>query len=617
MAQRKNVSVFVTPRNSLDLLPLTRLVPEAPALDTKSAHLYLLSAPFAVLGGLSPREKEVAKVVPLHQRYFRRQAGLTNRWQFSFSPSCDLLGIAQANKAVRVGLNETLMRIMSVDAPVSLNTERKTWKEISDLRAESKGLLVQYPTTKPKLRNRLFSQQGPPHERLFSYTQKVTEGLEPDVTLECLGFQWDLHRMYLFKSQVLANLLASAVLDHGMHYTDNRTVKETRCYKRRLLAGRDNKKLSERKQKIPKVTLVLDIDNPDVTRFAFAAALKNLYNSQMEVNEEDVLEILATASELQFPSLFQKCAQVMRSSISPANVCSYYSAGCKYKQPSLISDCERWIEVNLVIQLGSQIHLRKLPLELLQKMLRSSRLFTFSEFHLWKITLCWVFLQQNPKIQIIPSYDTVRTYFSSLPKICSFLEKEIGQRYIAIFQSLRLHGITSSKHLEELWQINFLPLPWLTRILSYHYYALEYGGDMAFQRDFNTQAVRFGLVLTQEPRYHAEIISIYGFFFEIKAMRHEASAYSFYMQRVKHTDPIISFFTAECSPVSLKKEREVQYEIKAQCQIDGKWEEFTTGRLTQKFGVKKPSCKSKVLKMYVPPVPIYVTFSLLFPSSLA
>uniref|UniRef100_A0ACB8FA12 Uncharacterized protein n=1 Tax=Sphaerodactylus townsendi TaxID=933632 RepID=A0ACB8FA12_9SAUR len=273
------------------------------------SYRYLLSAPFAVLGGLSPREKEVAKTrVPLHQRYFRRQAGLTNRWQFSFSPSCDLLGIAQANKAVRVGLNETLMRIMS------------------------------------------------------------------DVTLECLGFQWDLHRMYLFKSQVLANLLASAVLDHGMHYTDNRTVKETRCYKRRLLAGRDNKKLSERKQKIPKVTLVLDIDNPDVTRFAFAAALKNLYNSQMEVNEEDVLEILATASELQFPSLFQKCAQVMRSSISPANVCSYYSAGCKYKQPSLISDCERWIEVNLVIQLGSQIHLRKLPLELLQKMLRSSRL---------------------------------------------------------------------------------------------------------------------------------------------------------------------------------------------------------------------------------------------------
>ncbi|XP_060098649.1 BTB/POZ domain-containing protein 16 [Heteronotia binoei] len=451
---------------------------------------------------------------------------------------------------------------------------------------------------------------------LFSYTQKVTEGLEPDVTLECLGFQWDLHRMYLFKSQVLADLLASAMSYHTIYCTDSKTSKETRRYKQCLLAGWKNKRLCEKKQKMPKVSLVLDIKNPDVTRYAFAVALKNLYNSEMEVNEEDILGILATAALLEFPSLFQKCVQVMRSSISAANVCSYYSAGCKFKQSSLISDCERWIEVNLVPQLGSQIHLRKLPLELLQKVLKSSRLFTFSEFHLLRITLCWVFLEQNPKIQIIPSYDTVLTYFSSLPKICSFLEKEIGQRYIAIFQSLRLHGITSSKHLEELWQINFLPLPWLTRIVCDHYYALENGGDMAFQRDFNTQAVRFGLVLTQEPRYHAEIISIYGFFFEIKAIKHETSAYSFYMQRVRHADPIISFFTAECSPVSLKQEREVKYEIKAQCQIDGKWQEITTDRLTQRFGVKKPSCKSKVLKVYAPSVPIYVTFSLLFPSSL-
>lgn len=176
--------------------------------------------------------------------------------------------------------------------------------------------------------------------------------------------------------------------------------------------------------------------------------------------------------------------------------------------------------------------------------------------------------------------------------------------------------ILEGKHLEELWEINFLPLPWLTRILSDHYHALENGGDMAFQRDFDTQAVRFGLVLTKEPRYHSEIISIYGFFFEIKAIRHEASAYSFYMQRVKHADPIISFFTAERSPVSLKQEREVKYEIKAQCQIDGKWAEFTTGRLTQKFGVKKPSCKSKILKAFIPSVPVYVTYYLLFPSSL-
>ncbi|XP_044306495.1 BTB/POZ domain-containing protein 16 [Varanus komodoensis] len=604
-------------QSSLDTLQLTSFVPKTSTFENKQ-HLCLLSAPFVSLGGLSPNEKQIAKVLaPLKPRFFRKQAGLTNRWQFPFSPDCDLLGIAQAAKANRIGFNETLMRIMSADTPMSLKEEQEAWKANAEFRKDSYVHTFSAIQPKQKSGPRIFSHHGIPHEMLFSYTQKITEGMDPDVILDCLGFQWELHRMYFFKSQVLSQLLAKAVWDSDLDIAERKAKgkKGIRCYKQRLLAGSKDKEQSIWNERMPKVTIALEISDPDVTRFAFAIALKNLYSSELEVNEDDVLGILATAEVLQFPSLFQKCVQVMRSSICPANVCSYYSAGCKYKQPSLITDCERWIEVNLVAQLGSQIHLRKLPLELLQKVLKSSRLFTFNEFHLLRTALCWVFLQQNPKIQIIPSYDTVLTYFSSLPKICAFLEREIGQRYIAIFQCLRLHGITSSKHLEELWEINFLPLPWLTRILSDHYHALENGGDMAFQRDFNTQAVRFGLVLTQEPRYHAEIISIYGFFFEIKAVRHDASAYSFYMQRVKHADPIISFFTAERSPVSLKQEREVKYEIKAQCQIDGKWEEFTTERLTQRFGIKKPSCKSTVLKACIPEVPIYVTFSLLFPSS--
>ncbi|XP_062832096.1 BTB/POZ domain-containing protein 16 isoform X3 [Anolis carolinensis] len=559
-------------RNSLDLVPLTTFVPtETHALEN-TARLYLLSAPFVSLGGLSPNEKELAKLaLPLKPRFFRKQAGLTNRCQSQLSPTCGLLGIAQACKAARVGLNETLMRMMTVDTPLSLS-EGEPLKAGVQFRKKSSSLKAIQPKQKPK--PRIFIQADP-HEMLFSFTQKITEGMEPDVILECLDFEWELHRMYFFKSQVLSQLLATAVQNTDLHTADSYT-KEIRCYyKQYLLSDRKHTEETQQEQRKTKVTIALEINDPDVTRFAFAIALRNLYNSKIEVNEDDVLGILASANVLQFPSLFYKCVQLMRSSIGPTNVCSYYSAGCKYQQPSLISDCERWVEVNLVPHLGSHIHLRKLPLELLQKVLRSS----------------------------------------SLPKICAFLEREIGQRYIAIFQSLRLHGITSSKHLEELWDINFLPLPWLTRILSDHYHALENGGDMVFQRDFNTQAVRFGLVLTEEPRYHAEIVSIYGFFFEIKAVRHEASAYSFYMQRVKHADPIISFFTAERSPVSLKQEREVKYEIKAQCQIDGKWEEFTTERLTQKFGVKKPASKSKVLKASIPSVPIYVTFSFLFPSS--
>ncbi|XP_058043757.1 BTB/POZ domain-containing protein 16 [Ahaetulla prasina] len=604
-------------KNHVDLLGIASFVPEITTSDKTACH-YLLSAPFVSLGRLSPSEKEIAKISePMKPRFFRNQAGPTNRWQFPFSSPSDLLGISQNAKAKQNGLHKNLIRIMTVDSPVPQEKEFGAWKTSAELLDESssQSFSNMWPQIKPK--PRIFSHQRLPNQMLFSYTQKITEGMEPDVTLDCLGYEWELHRMYLFKSHVLSQLLAEAA--QNSHFPNTRSIlksrKGTRCYKRCLLTGHKPDEFYQQEEKLPKVTIALKISDQDVTRFGFAVALKNMYNSESEVNEEDVIGILAAAEVLQFPSLFQKCIQVMRRSICPTNVCRYYTAGCKYKQPSLITICERWTEVNLVPQLGSQICLRNLPLELLQKVLKSPRLFTINEFCLLRTALYWVFLQQNPKIQIIPSYNTILTYFSSLPKTCAFLEREEGQRYMAIFQSLRLHGITSSRHLEELWEINFFPLPWLTRILSDHYHALENGGDMAFQADFNTQAVRFGLMLREEPRYHAEVISIYGFFFELKAIKHDASAYSFYMKRVRYADPIISYFTAERSPVSLQKEREVKYEIKAQCQIDGKWEEFTTERLTQSFGVKKPSSKSKILKARIPSVPIYVTFLLLFPSS--
>ncbi|XP_013917141.1 PREDICTED: BTB/POZ domain-containing protein 16 [Thamnophis sirtalis] len=473
-----------------------------------------------------------------------------------------------------------------VDNPVPLGEEFGSWKTGAELLDEfsDQSLSHMCPEIKPKPRT--FSRQRLPNQMLFCYTQKITEGMEPDVTLDCLGYEWELHRMYLFKSHVLSQLLAEAVQDSYSPNTRSilKSKKGTRCYKCCLLLGHKHDEVCQQKEKLPKVNIALKISDEDVTRFAFAVALKYMYNSESEVNEEDVLGILAAAEVLQFPSLFLKCIQVMKNSICPINVCSYYTAGCKYKQPSLIAVCERWTEVNLVPQLGTHISLRDLPLELLQKVLKSPRLFTINEFYLLRTALYWVFLQQNPKIQIIPSYDTILTYFSSLPKTCAFLEREEGQHYMAIFQSLRLHGITSSK---------------LTFFCDYSAdlnFVLENGGDMAFQTDFNTQAVRFGLMLKEEPRYHAEVISIYGFFFELKAVKHDASAYSFYMKRIRHADPIISYFTADRSPVNLQKEREVKYEIKAQCQIDGKWEEFTTERLTQNFGVKKPSSKSKVRK---------------------
>ncbi|XP_019358487.1 PREDICTED: BTB/POZ domain-containing protein 16 [Gavialis gangeticus] len=616
MANRRSTANFMDDWKSPDLAQLTTFVPQMPTIDSKSKNFYLLTAPFAALGALSPSEKKISKAAwPLRQRCFRIQAGLNNRWQFPYDLSCDLLGAAQANKAYTAGLNETLRRMMTADTPVSLfdESEDLTPKlKIQTQLCKTKTHLSQQVQKGSKL-DRLQTHLPKTKEVLFSHTQKLGEDMDPDVSLKCLGFLWDLHRIYLFKSKTLSQLLITAV--ESSSPSDLESIKGNKYNNQSSLAAQKSKEYAKENPKLRAVTISLDIQDPEITRVGFAIALKNLYNTEPEVEEADVLAVLAAASALQFPSLFQKCVSIMKNGISSANVCSYYSAACKYKQENLKTDCERWLELNLVSHLGFEIHLQNLPQELLHKVLKSPRLFTFSEFSLLKTTLCWVFLQLNPKVQIIPSHEKVLMYFSSLPKRCSFLERDIGQRYIAIFQSLRLHGITSSKHLKDLQKINFFPVPWLTQILSNHYHALESGGDMPFQKDFSTQAVRFGLVLKQEPRYHEEIISMYGFFFEMKAIRHEASMYSFYIKRVKHTDPVLSFLAAECNCVSLRQEREVKYEIKAHYLINGKWREFSTDKLTQKFGVTKPSCKSQVLKAWIPSIPIYVTYALLFPSS--
>uniref|UniRef100_A0A452H2J8 BTBDG BTB/POZ domain-containing protein n=1 Tax=Gopherus agassizii TaxID=38772 RepID=A0A452H2J8_9SAUR len=103
------------------------------------------------------------------------------------------------------------------------------------------------------------------------------------VALECLGFLWELHRIYLFKSKTLSQLLISS----------NPVAQKTKA-------------LSKEKSKMKKITISLDVQDPEVTRIAFAIALKNLYSTEPEVEEGDVLGVLAVASVLQFPSLFQK-----------------------------------------------------------------------------------------------------------------------------------------------------------------------------------------------------------------------------------------------------------------------------------------------------------------------
>ncbi|XP_058291728.1 BTB/POZ domain-containing protein 16 isoform X4 [Hylobates moloch] len=430
-------------------------------------------------------------------RLERRITGSTNRWRFPRQPfSGDLLSLSQMCKALSIDFEEALR-----------NPDRLCISQIQKFFCED-------------------------------FKNKDIPSGEADVILECLGFKWELHQPQLFQSETLAKLYLKALTQGTTHPL--RELEE-------LLRAQSPKKTKE-KSPAKRITISLKINDPLVTKGAFATALKNLYMSEVEINLENVLGVLASAHILQFSGLFQ-------------------------------------------------------------------RLFTFSEFHLLKTMLLWVFLQLNYKIQAIPTYETVMTFFKSFPENCCFLDRDIGQSLRPLFLCLRLHGVTKGKDLEVLRHINFFPESWLNQVTANHYHALENGGDMVHLKDLNTQAVRFGLLFNQENTTYSKMIALYGFFFKIKGLKHDNTSYSFYMQRIKHTDLESPSAVYEHNLVSLRAARLVKYEIRAEALVDGKWQEFRTYQIKQKFGLTTPSCKSHALKIQTVGTPIYVSFAFLFPAS--
>ncbi|XP_078080492.1 BTB/POZ domain-containing protein 16 isoform X2 [Mustelus asterias] len=243
-------------------------------------------------------------------------------------------------------------------------------------------------------------------------------------------------------------------------------------------------------------------------------------------------------------------------------------------------------------------------------------LFTFSEYHVLQTILCWIFLQVNTEARLMPPHSTIIAYFISLHKMIVYLEKEIRQKYLGLFQAVRLHGITETRQIEELQQIDLLPRDWLLYLVTHNYYALQHGGDVPCLKYFPSKAVRFGFIITEEPWYHSEMISHCGFYFELKAIQEKkGSSYGFFMQRINPADSSIPFRITEHNAFSLRHERTVKYEIQVQAMIDEKWQVFSTGYICQKFGVTKKSSHSEVLLVAGLTMPVYVTFALLFPVS--
>ena len=74
--------------------------------------------------------------------------------------------------------------------------------------------------------------------------------------------------------------------------------------------------------------------------------------------------------------------------------------------------CEKWLEVYLSNDLSKTSHLRRIPLDLLTKIMSSPNMFTINEFSNFMLIANWIFLNMNLKEAEPPSETIIVAYFS-------------------------------------------------------------------------------------------------------------------------------------------------------------------------------------------------------------
>ncbi|XP_077061896.1 BTB/POZ domain-containing protein 16 isoform X2 [Siphateles boraxobius] len=536
----------------------------------------------------------------------RTQAGHTNRWQLPGALGSDLLGQAQVQRAEEFG-NKSSDRKKNSAAPMALH-----WHETATSCPHSPLPRLVHPLSASR-RARLCedvtwsSKLDTPDERFDILSRRVAHNAKPDAVLECLGVRWKLHCSVLSSSDTLFEL-----------YTNSKRQQDVELQERAVIGShsRVSSSASERGLVYRKwllrgpLTLRLPVKDASINKEALSFALRTLYDPE-ELPDEWGEAVLSTAALLGMSNLFQKCLIEMLAHISSSTVCSFHQVSCEFKETFLQRACERWLELFLVTELSFHIKLKDLPFDLMLKTLRCPRLFASNEYEVLRAVLYWLYLKLNPLRETLPAHSTIIHFFSRETAV--FLEQPQGQKYITVFQALRMHGITEWQHLQELQNIRVLPESWLLSILSNHYHSLHSGGDMVVT-DFSKQAIRFGMMFDREQECCTQTISLCGFYFLLQAAKlGESDTYNFSIERLRHWDPAVSQSSIVSRPYCMRPDRSVCYRITVQSFANGKWQEYSSGPVNQEFGLCKRRSRSKPFQIEGLFPPILVTFALAFP----
>lgn len=636
-------------------------------LALKRTNWYLINAPLNALG-ISKNEKCTYKDAMKDRRRMRKQVGLTNRWRLPEPLGSDILGTSQALRAVITPLNMTMKRIISAESPhLSVNVDSNkpySFRQMTEQR-------ISAPNSAETSRSRKLSKNSPTAQNLFYYYTKKAKTKSADhkwtnydVILKCLNVTWELHSQFIIKSPVLAKLLeissnlqsqnrqlsnssssslkksASKIRTQQNGQQHDSPSKEERVISAKAdqyMAGDIRQRISASSDEsmsniwnrssvsltvstsvescCEKLTVIqLDVTDPMVTKKGLAIALGNLYFEELNIVPLDIPHTLAAAHILESEDLKERCAEAMCNTISTETIAFFHKISLQYNLEEISIFCERWLELNLIPVLSKEIQLGDVSKSLIEKTVSSRNLFTEDEFAVYRTLCYWLFLHLNPCCYSLPSISAIVAYFNCLCKKVSFLETDEGAPFIHLFWSIRFQGITDTNHIHMMKVMNLIPQSWLVDVLCQHYSALQCGGDMSSISNFELGSIRQGIVVEKGKSYDSEVMSLYGFHFNLRVNCSE-NLYTFYIQRLKPADPTLSFRECERHTFSLRAERTVNYCITVQTYSHGKQVAHTTGIREGTFRHGKKTSKSKELLFKADTFPLYATFAILLPRS--
>lgn len=263
----------------------------------------------------------------------------------------------------------------------------------------------------------------------YIYQTLYEEGKNSDLTVEALGHQFHLHRIYLCQSPYFASMFGGAWLEYNKKY------------------------------------VAIDIIDPQITIDSLKIVFGSLYNDEITLNPTEIVPILASATMFQLDSIIDKCREVMIETINPKSAMMYYNAACQYADKKLQETCMQWFLVNLMTfyYYGSLCYLRTIPIPLMTRLVANPDLFVVqTEFSLYVMLKFWMFMHVHPDLANDPSIKDINTFYSSRTDENPYLLTKQGEDFILAFQGLRVHNLISHHmDVEAVQRDNIIPRSWL------------------------------------------------------------------------------------------------------------------------------------------------------------